>query len=207
MAFLPLPDMEILLPLTSGLAVGRDGAGLSSHIVGAFELLGQAQYPEVLRGNLLKGYLQLIAKLVDQHFCIAALSYGLLKFFLHIIQRGLRVGGGLVFAVCFPDVPDDAVQIIVHDVALKIAFLHLPQFQRPHIEVIFSGCILTHDGEVCTFIKEIRRYATIEELDEAVLNRLISRILIGEVKKVDGQKVQEVRIVYNFVGEIPEIAA
>ena len=35
-----------------------------------------------------------------------------------------------------------------------------------------------------------------------VLNRLISRILVGEVKKVDGQKVQEVRIVYNFVGEI-----
>lgn len=45
------------------------------------------------------------------------------------------------------------------------------------------------ESEVRTFIKEIRRYATIEELDEAVLNRLISRILIGEVKKVDGQKV------------------
>jgi site-specific DNA recombinase len=39
-------------------------------------------------------------------------------------------------------------------------------------------------------------------LDETVLNWLISRILVGEVKKVDGQKVQEVRIVYNFVGEI-----
>ena len=38
-----------------------------------------------------------------------------------------------------------------------------------------------------------------------MLNRLISRILIGEVKKVDGQKVQEVRIVYNFVGEIPRL--
>ena len=50
-------------------------------------------------------------------------------------------------------------------------------------------------------------YATIEELDEAVLNRLISRIMIGEVKKVDGQMMQEVRIVYNFVEEIPEIAA
>ena len=47
----------------------------------------------------------------------------------------------------------------------------------------------------------------IEELDEAVLNRLISKILVGEVKKIDGQKVQEVRIVYNFVGEIPEITA
>ena len=63
------------------------------------------------------------------------------------------------------------------------------------------------ESEVRTFIKEIRRYAAIEELDESVLNRLISKILIGEVKKVDGQKVQEVRIVYNFVGEIPEIAA
>ena len=39
-----------------------------------------------------------------------------------------------------------------------------------------------------SFIREIRRYATIQELDEAVLNRLISRILVGEVKKVDGQK-------------------
>ena len=63
------------------------------------------------------------------------------------------------------------------------------------------------ESEVRTFIKEIRRYAAIEELDEAVLNRLISKILVGEVKKIDGQKVQEVRIVYNFVGEIPEITA
>ena len=63
------------------------------------------------------------------------------------------------------------------------------------------------ESEVRTFIKEIRRYSAIEELDEAMLNRLISRILIGEVKKVDGQKVQKVKIVYNFVGEIPEIAA
>ena len=63
------------------------------------------------------------------------------------------------------------------------------------------------ESEVRTFIKEIRRYAAIEELDESVLNRFISKILIGEVKKVDGQKVQKVRIMYNFVGEIPEIAA
>lgn len=59
------------------------------------------------------------------------------------------------------------------------------------------------ENEVRTFIREIRRYAAIQELDEAVLNRLISRIVVGEVQKVDGQKVQEVKIVYNFVGEIP----
>ena len=63
------------------------------------------------------------------------------------------------------------------------------------------------ESDVRTFIREIRQYAAIEELNETVLHRLIHKVLIGEVKKIDGQKVQEVRIVYNFVGEIPEIAA
>ncbi len=58
------------------------------------------------------------------------------------------------------------------------------------------------EREVCTFIWEIRQYATIQELDETVLNRLVRRILVGEVKKVNGNKVQEVRTVYSFIGEI-----
>ena len=61
------------------------------------------------------------------------------------------------------------------------------------------------ESDMRTFISEIRQYATITELNETALHRLISKILIGEVRKVDGQKVQEVKIVYNFVGEIPEI--
>ena len=52
------------------------------------------------------------------------------------------------------------------------------------------------ESEVRTFIKEIRRYAAIEELDESVLNRLISKILIGEVKKVDGQTLMSPAEVY-----------
>ena len=79
--------------------------------------------------------------------------------------------------------------------------------KRLHDLAVMQSRADAQESEVRTFIKEIRRYAAIEELDESVLNRLISKILIGEVKKVDGQKVQEVRIVYNFVGEIPEIAA
>ena len=61
------------------------------------------------------------------------------------------------------------------------------------------------ESDVRTFIREIRKYAAIPELDEAVLNRLISKILVGEVQKIDGQKFQQVKIIYNFVGEIPEI--
>ena len=58
------------------------------------------------------------------------------------------------------------------------------------------------ESDIRTFMQEIRKYAAVQELDEAVLNRLISKILVGEVRKVDGQRFQEVKIVYNFVGEI-----
>ena len=58
------------------------------------------------------------------------------------------------------------------------------------------------ENEVQTFLSEIRQCAAITELDETVLHRLIHKILVGEIQKVDGQKVQEVRIVYNFVGEL-----
>ena len=84
-----------------------------------------------LRGNLLKWYLHPVTKFMDYHFLLAALFKCLLKFFLDVIQRGLWVGGGLVLQVSFPYILDDAIQVIVHDVAVKVAFLHLPQFQRP----------------------------------------------------------------------------
>lgn len=58
------------------------------------------------------------------------------------------------------------------------------------------------EGDVRTFVEEIKRYAAITELDETVLNRLINRILIGKPEKIDGIRTQEVRIVYNFVGEL-----
>ena len=34
-----------------------------------------------------------------------------------------------------------------------------------------------------------------------MLNRLINYILMGEVRKIDRQNTQEIRIVYNFVRE------
>jgi len=58
------------------------------------------------------------------------------------------------------------------------------------------------EGDVQSFMEEIKRYAAITELDETVLNRLINRILTGKPEKIDGVRTQEVRIVYNFVGEL-----
>ena len=55
--------------------------------------------------------------------------------------------------------------------------------KRLHDLAVMQSRADAQESEVRTFIKEIRRYSAIEVLDEAVLNRLISKILIGEVKK------------------------
>ncbi len=66
---------------------------------------------------------------------------------------------------------------------------------------------IDQESDIRQFITEIRQYASITELDEGILNHLIDKIMIGDVKKVNGEKVQEVRIFYNFVGEVAEMAA
>ena len=58
------------------------------------------------------------------------------------------------------------------------------------------------EDDVRRFIGEIRECASITELDETILNRLIDKIIISAVEVIDGEKVQKVRIIYNFVGEI-----
>ena len=52
------------------------------------------------------------------------------------------------------------------------------------------------------FIGEIREYASIAELEEVILNRLIDKIVISAVEVIDGENVQKLRIIYNFISEI-----
>lgn len=61
------------------------------------------------------------------------------------------------------------------------------------------------EDDVRRFIGEIREYAFITELDETILNRLIDNIIISAVEVIDGEKVQKVRIVYNFAYKIAAI--
>ena len=48
----------------------------------------------------------------------------------------------------------------------------------------------------------IKEYAGIKELDAALLNRLIEKITVSEAKEVNGDKVQEIKIYYKFIGNI-----
>ena len=113
----------------------------------------------------------------------------------------LIIKGEIDFIIIAPQVFSSLITQIHNSperkVVVSIESIMPPKFTDYLLRVINSN----------RFSNERFRYAAIAELDESVLNRLISKILIGEIKKVDGQKVQEVRIGYNFVGEIPEIAA
>lgn len=52
------------------------------------------------------------------------------------------------------------------------------------------------------FTRLIKDYAGIEELSAALLNTLIEKVTIGEPKESDGERIQEVKIYYKFIGNI-----
>ena len=52
------------------------------------------------------------------------------------------------------------------------------------------------------FTRMIKDYAGIEELSAALLNTLIEKVTVGEPKEVDGERIQEVKIYYKFIGNI-----
>ncbi len=52
------------------------------------------------------------------------------------------------------------------------------------------------------FLKIVKSYTEIEELTPEILNSFIEKIYIGETERYDGRKMQEVEIIYKFVGAI-----
>ncbi|MGN0771081.1 MAG: recombinase family protein [Christensenellales bacterium] len=52
------------------------------------------------------------------------------------------------------------------------------------------------------FLKMAERYVFIEELTPEILHSFIDKIYIGETEVYYGRKIQEVKIIYNFVGAI-----
>ena len=73
--------------------------------------------------------------------------------------------------------------------------------QRVHL----SGELEAYQQEtddVQQWMKLIREYAKLEELDRPTLLRLIKRIEVGEKKVEDRCTVRDIKIHYNFVGYI-----
>lgn len=58
------------------------------------------------------------------------------------------------------------------------------------------------EEKLSKFLKVVKSYTKIEELTPEIFNSFIEKIYIGETEKYDGRKMQEVEIIYKFVGAI-----
>lgn len=59
-----------------------------------------------------------------------------------------------------------------------------------------------NEEKLSKFLKVVKSYTEIEELTPEILNSFIEKIYIGETEKYDGRKMQEVEIIYKFIGAI-----
>lgn len=58
------------------------------------------------------------------------------------------------------------------------------------------------EEKLSKFLKVVKSYTEIEELTPEILNSFIEKIYIGETERYDGRKMQDVEIIYKFVGAI-----
>lgn len=58
------------------------------------------------------------------------------------------------------------------------------------------------EEKLSKFLQVVKSYTEIEELTPEILNSFIEKIYIGETEKYNGRKMQEVEIIYKFVGAI-----
>ena len=58
------------------------------------------------------------------------------------------------------------------------------------------------EEKLSKFLKVVKTYTKIQELTPEILNSFIEKIYIGETERYDGRKMQEVEIIYKFVGAI-----
>ncbi len=71
------------------------------------------------------------------------------------------------------------------------------------LELQFALSVSVQDEEkLSKFLKVVKTYTKIQELTPEILNSFIEKIYIGETEKYDGRKMQEVEIIYKFVGAI-----
>lgn len=54
------------------------------------------------------------------------------------------------------------------------------------------------------FIAKVKKYLEMTELTSAILNDLVKAVYVHKPKKVDGKRVVDIDISYNFVGILPK---
>ena len=51
------------------------------------------------------------------------------------------------------------------------------------------------------FLNLVRRYTDVKELTAEIIREFVEKIYVHQTERIDGQKVQRIRIVWNCIGE------
>ena len=52
------------------------------------------------------------------------------------------------------------------------------------------------------FVKLVKKYTNIEKLNCKILRAFVDKVLVYQQERIDGKKVQKIKIIYNFIGDI-----
>ena len=68
-------------------------------------------------------------------------------------------------------------------------------------------CLIDAEKEGATnvegFLGIVRKYMNLQELTAEIIREFVEKVYVHQAEKKDGKKLQRVRIVWNFIGELP----
>ena len=63
------------------------------------------------------------------------------------------------------------------------------------------------NANVDRFLALVRKYTDVQELTAEIIRAFVEKVIVHQAEKIDGHRVQKVRIVWNCIGEIDAILA
>jgi len=66
-------------------------------------------------------------------------------------------------------------------------------------------CLEQAEFDIQHWIDLIKKYASLDEVERPMLMALIDKIVVSETQTIDDEKIRDIRIIYNFVGEVADL--
>ena len=53
------------------------------------------------------------------------------------------------------------------------------------------------------FLALVKKYTDVQELTAEIIREFVEKIYVYQAEKVDGHRVQKIKVIWNYIGELP----
>ena len=53
------------------------------------------------------------------------------------------------------------------------------------------------------FLALVKKYTEVQELTAEIIREFVEKIYVYQAEKVDGHRVQKIKVIWNYIGELP----